>query len=124
MSDLPTDAELREIRRRVLNVYDAITALGLLGIAIMIIYVIEIGPLTSPGAQESFGLALSMMFLLGALLFHIVDRTYRVWPLGRRFSPTAPGPVTRWDIARFLRILTVVIAGSAIAYLIATMLIL
>ncbi|MCW6167459.1 MAG: hypothetical protein LVQ64_03320 [Thermoplasmatales archaeon] len=77
MSEGFTDAELRGIRRRVLNVYDGITALCMLGIAIMIIYVIKVGPLTSPGAQESFGLALSMMFLLGALLFHIVDRTYR-----------------------------------------------
>jgi hypothetical protein len=119
-----TDAELRAIRRRVLNVYDGITALCMLGIAIMIIYVIKVGPLTSPGAQESFGLALSIMFLLGALLFHIVDRTYRTWPLGRRFSPTPPGPVTGWDIARFLRVFTVVVAGAAIAYLIASMLIL
>lgn len=124
MSEGFTDAELRGIRRRVLNVYDGITALCMLGIAIMIIYVIKVGPLTSPGAQESFGLALSMMFLLGALLFHIVDRTYRTWPLGRRFSPTPPGPVTGWDIARFLRVFTVVVAGAAIAYLIASMLIL
>ncbi|MCL4309116.1 MAG: hypothetical protein M1606_03370 [Candidatus Thermoplasmatota archaeon] len=124
MSEGFTDAELRAIRRRVLNVYDGITALCMLGIAIMIIYVIKVGPLTSPGAQESFGLALSIMFLLGALLFHIVDRTYRTWPLGRRFSPTPPGPVTGWDIARFLRVFTVVVAGAAIAYLIASMLIL
>ena len=124
MSEGFTDAELRGIRRRVLNVYDGITALCMLGIAIMIIYVIKVGPLTSPGAQESFGLALSIMFLLGALLFHIVDRTYRTWPLGRRFSPTPPGPVTGWDIARFLRVFTVVVAGAAIAYLIASMLIL
>ena len=92
----------------------------LFGIAVLIVYAIELGPLTSPGAQESFGLALSLMFLMGAVLFHVVDRTYRVWPLGRRVEPPAPGPVTNADVARVLRIVVVIAAGASIAYLITT----
>lgn len=117
MSESYSEAEVAEIRRRVLNTYDAITALMLLGIAILTLYVIEIGPLTSPGAQESFGLALSLMFIMGAVLFHIIDKTYRAWPLGRHFAPSVPEPISDQTVARFLRILTVVAAGAAIAYL-------
>ncbi|MGI0054753.1 MAG: hypothetical protein ACREB9_02850 [Thermoplasmata archaeon] len=124
MSDHSVEPDLAELRRRVLNTYDAITALMLLGIAILTIYVVEVGPLTSPGAQESFGLALGLMFIMGAVLFHLVDRTYRSWPLGRHFQPTPPGPVSEDAVARFLRIFTVVVAGSAIAYLLTVGLIL
>ena len=118
--DAPTGPELARIRQRTIDLYDTVTLLMLLGIAILIVYSIQLGPLTSPGAQESFGLALSLMFLMGAVLFHIVDRTYRVWPLGRRISPTPPGPLTNASIARFLRIIVIVAAGAAIAYLITT----
>lgn len=118
MSDSLAPANLAEIRRRTLNLYDGVTLLMLFGIALLVVYSIELGPLTSPGAQESFGLALSLMFLMGAVLFHVVDRTYRVWPLGRRFVPSYPGPVTDLAVARVLRIVIVVAAGGAIAYLI------
>lgn len=110
--------ELARIRQRTLDLYDTVTLLMLFGIAVLIVYAIELGPLTSPGAQESFGLALSLMFLMGAVLFHVVDRTYRVWPLGRRVTPPAPGAVTDISIARVLRIVVVLAAGGAIAYLI------
>ncbi|MEM0128699.1 MAG: hypothetical protein QXG65_00820 [Thermoplasmata archaeon] len=118
MSDAPPDAEVRAIRRRMINLYDTLTALMLLGIAILILYIVRIGPLTSPGAQQSFGLALSLMFLMGAFLFHVLDRTYRTWPLGRRFVPTRPARLSDGSVARFLRIVVVVAAGASLAYLI------
>jgi hypothetical protein len=99
-----------------------VTFLMLIGIGVLIIYCIRLGSLTDPGAQESFGLAVALMFLMSALIVHLVDRTYRVWPLGRRFVPTAPGPVTARSQARFLAILTFVIAAAAIAYVIGTLL--
>ena len=117
MSDDPSDLELRRIRTRVLDLYAAIEVLSLLGIAVLIGYAIRLGPLTSPGAQESFGLAVGLMFLLGALILHLVDRTYRVWPLGRKFEPAPPGPVTAAAQVRFLKVLVLVIAGAAIAYI-------
>lgn len=123
MSETPTvppPPDLRAIRRRTIDLYDTVTLLMLFGIAVLVVYSIELGPLTSPGAQESFGLALSLMFLMGAVLFHIVDRTYRAWPLGRRITPTVPGPVTDASVARVLRIVIVIAAGGAIAYVLTT----
>ncbi len=115
-------AEFLRLRRRVLNLYDAVTYLMLFGIAILIVYcAVLIGPLTSPGAQQSFGYALALMFLMSALIVHLVDRTYRVWPLGRRITPINPGPVTIEAQARFVKIVIVVAAGAAIAYLIGTL---
>jgi hypothetical protein len=114
--------EYRRLRRRVLDLYDAITYLMLFGIAVLIVYcAVLIGPLTSPGAQQSFGYALALMFLMATLIVHLVDRTYRVWPLGRRITPDVPGPVTVASQARFLKIVIVVAAGAGIAYLIGTM---
>jgi hypothetical protein len=121
LSDPPDDAELRAIRRRVLNLYDTVTFLMLLGIALLVVYAIQIGPLTSPGAQQSFGYALALMFLMAALIVHIVDRTYRVWPLGRRFAPSAPGPVSVRSQARFLALLTLAIGAAAIAYVLGSL---
>jgi hypothetical protein len=113
------EADLRAIRQRTLNLYDAVTLLMLLGIAIMIAYAIHLGPLASPGAQESFGFAIALMALMGALLFHVVDRTYRTWPLGRRFSPTPPGPVTLQSQVRFVKALVFALTVAAIAYVLA-----
>jgi hypothetical protein len=116
-------AEFLRLRRRVLNLYDGITYLMLFGIAILVVYcVVLIGPLSSPGAQQSFGYALALMFLMSALIVHLVDRTYRVWPLGRRITPDDPGPLTAEAQARFVKIIIVVAAGAAVAYLIGTML--
>jgi len=121
-SDDPARVEFLRLRRRLLDLYDAITYLMLFGIAILLVYCIELGSLTSPGAQESFGLAVALMFLMSALIVHLVDRTYRVWPLGRRFAPTPPGPVTARSQARFLAVLVFVIAAAAIAYVIGSLL--
>jgi hypothetical protein len=111
-------AAFRRLRRRVLDLYDAVTFLMLIGIAVLVVYAIELGPLTSPGAEESFGLAVALMFLMGALIVHLVDRTYRVWPLGRRITPTPPGPITPAAEARFLAILIFAVAVAACAYVI------
>jgi hypothetical protein len=116
LSDL--DADLRRAQERTLAVYTAIVLLMLLGIAVLIVYAIRLGPLTSPGAESSFGYAISLMALMGAVLFHVVDRTYRSWPLGRRFRPTVPGPVTADAQVRLLMVLTLVLAAAAIAYVI------
>jgi hypothetical protein len=103
----------------VLDLYDAVTYLMLIGIGVLVVYSIELGPLTSPGAEQSFGYALALMFLMSALIVHLVDRTYRVWPLGRRITPTPPGPVTARAQARFLALLVFAIGAAAIAYVLA-----
>lgn len=121
-SDDPASAEFRRVRRRVLDLYDAVTFLMLIGIGVLVLYSFLLGPLTSPGAQQSFGYALALMFLMSALMVHLIDRTYRVWPLGRRFAPTRPGPVTAQSEARFLAILVLVIAAAGIAYVIGSLL--
>jgi len=119
----PDQLEMRRLRRRVLDLYDATTYLMLIGILVLVVYCIQLGPLLSPGAQESFGLAVALMFLMSALIVHLVDRMYRVWPLGRRITPTPPGPVTPHAQARFLAVLIFVIAVAACAYVIAGLLV-
>ncbi len=119
----PDVVEYRRLRRRVLDLYDAVTYLMLIGILVLVVYCIRLGSLASPGAQESFGLAVALMFLMSALIVHFVDRTYRVWPLGRRITPTPPGPVTARAQARFLAALIFAIAVAACAYIVAGLLI-
>ena len=109
MSSL-SDADLTQLRRKTLDLYFAVTLLMLLGIAILVTYSIRLGPLTSPGAERSFGFALSLMSLMGAVIFHLVDRTYRVWPFGRHVRPTAPAVLSTTDWVRLLRVLVVVTA--------------
>ncbi len=111
--------EYRRLRRRVIDLYDTVTVLMLIGIGVLIVYCIRLGSLTSPGAQQSFGYAVALMFLMAALVVHLVDRTYRVWPLGRRFQPTPPGPVTARAQARFLMIVIFAAAVAAGAYIVA-----
>ncbi len=117
MNSDPERATLLQLRRRILDLYDAVTVLMLLGILVLIVYSIRLGPLTTPGAEQSFGYALALMFLMSAVIVHLVDRTYRVWPLGRRLVPTPPGPVTVDAEVRFLKIVIVVAAAASIAYL-------
>ena len=116
MSSPPPTSQVRRLRNRLLDLYTAVTVLMLLGIAVLIVYAFELGPLTSPGAEESFGLAVALRFVMGAVIFHRLDVTYRVWPLGRKYTPAWPGHVTVEGEVRFFKILIVVIAAAAIAY--------
>ncbi|HTP54182.1 MAG TPA: hypothetical protein VML94_04345 [Thermoplasmata archaeon] len=111
-------ATLHELRERTLTLYTSVTVLMILGIAVLAVYAIRLGSLLGPGAQESFGLAIALMSLMAAAIFHVVDRTYRAWPLGRRISPTDPGPVSATAQIRFLKVLIVVLTAAAIAYVI------
>ena len=113
---------LKATQERLLNLYAAVTLLMLIGIAVLVVYCLRLGPLTSPGAQESFGLAISAMALMGAVVAHLLDRAYRVWPLGRRISPTPPRAITLEAQANFVRILVLVVAVAAVAYLVAGLL--
>jgi len=115
-SDLPPTAEIRRLRNRLLDLYTVVTLLMLIGIAILIVYAIDLGPLTSPGAEQSFGYAVALMFLMSAVICHLVDRIYRAWPFGRRVAPVWPGYVSLQAEIRFFKILIVVVAAAAIAY--------
>jgi hypothetical protein len=106
---------------RVLALYETIAVLMLVTIGVLIVYAIGLGPLVGPGVESSFGLAVGLMFLCAALLVHLVDRAYRVWPAGRRIFPTAPGPVTDRAIATFLKVAILVAAGGAVAYIVWTL---
>ena len=55
-------------------------------------------------------------------MVHIAEATYRIWPLGRRYTPEAPRPVTDRMVAAFLKILVVVIAVGVIGYVVAGLL--
>jgi uncharacterized PurR-regulated membrane protein YhhQ (DUF165 family) len=110
--------DLKALQNRTLDLYLATTVLMLLGIAVLVAYSIRLGPLVAPGAQQSFGYALALMSLMGAVLFHVIDRTYRSWPLGRRFRPTPPGPITEASEVRFVKVVVLVAAAAAIAYLV------
>ena len=118
MSSASTDAELAAFQRRTLDYYAAISLLMLIGIAVLVLYVLRLGSLTAPGPERSFGLAVALMALMGAVLFHIADKTYRVWPLGRHFRPSRPSMISTADWVRFLKVLVVALAVAAIAYLI------
>jgi hypothetical protein len=110
--------QYRRLRQRVLDLYAATILLMLVGIGVLLVYtIVFVGPLSSPGAQESFGLALAIGFLMAAVAGHLVDRMYRVWPLGRRIHPTPPGPVTPAAEVRFLKVVVFVGAAAGIAYI-------
>jgi hypothetical protein len=117
----PSPRELRQLQNRTLDVYFAVTMMMLIGIGGLIVYAIRLGPLTSPGAEQSFGYAVALMSLMGAVLFHLVDRTYRSWPLGRKFRPTPPGPVSEAAQVRFLQAIVLAVAAAAIAYLLGSL---
>ncbi|MCI4365925.1 MAG: hypothetical protein L3K10_07720 [Thermoplasmata archaeon] len=111
-------ADFHRLRERVLDLYTTVIALMIVGIGGLVLYtVLWVGPLTSPGAQESFGLALALSFLMATVAVHLVDRMYRVWPLGRTIHPTPPGPVTDRSLARFFQAVVLVAAAAGIAYL-------
>ncbi len=106
----------------VLRIYAVILALNLVAIGALALYCFRLGPLIGPGVESSFGFAVALMFLLAALSVHTAEATYRIWPLGRRFHPSSPGPVTDPALATFVKILVVVVAAGAIAYIVAGLL--
>jgi hypothetical protein len=112
-----------ESAAKVLSLYRATTVLMLLGIAGLAVYSFRLGPLVGTGVESSFGLAVAAMFVMGALLVHLIDRTYRVWPLGRRFRPTPPPPVTPRRAASGLVWVVVLAAALGIAYVLAQLVI-
>jgi hypothetical protein len=122
MPALPADLVARA-QNRVLNLYAAVLLLMLVTIALLVVYCIQLGPLVGPGVENSFGLAVALLFLCAALVTHIVDRTYRVWPEGRGVRPMFPGFITDRGLANALTILVLVGAGIGIAYLIATLIV-
>jgi hypothetical protein len=109
-------------QHQVLNLYAAITILMLVAIAVLVVYAIRLGPLVGPGVEQSFGLDVALLFLCAALIVHVVDRVYRVWPMGRGTPTMFPGFITARGVANTLTILVIVCAGGAIAYVIATLL--
>ncbi|MFI5414082.1 MAG: hypothetical protein ACHQ16_00155 [Candidatus Lutacidiplasmatales archaeon] len=131
MSDVPSSggaaAEAIEAHRpdaaqRVLQLYQAVIVLMLLGIVGMFVYVVRLGTLVGTGVETSFGLAVAAMFAMGALLVHLIDRTYRSWPLGRRFRPATPPPVTPAGTATWLSWFVVAAAIAGGAYVVAQLL--
>lgn len=117
---LPSDFVTRA-QHRVLNLYGAIVILMLLAIAVLTVYCLRLGPLVGPGVEDSFGLAVALLFLCGAVIVHVVDYAYRVWPEGRGVRPAFPGFITDRGLANALKILVLVAAGAAVAYLFATL---
>jgi hypothetical protein len=108
-------------QERALALYRATTILMLLVIAGLIVYAIRLGPLVGPGVEQSFGLAVAIMFLAAALIVHLVDRTYRVWPAGRRVQVPVPGTVSDRGIALAVKVAIFAAVGAGIAYVIATL---
>lgn len=121
MSEAPTvELSTREIallRDRVLNLYAAVIVLCFVGIGVLIAYSISLGPILGPGVNESFGIAVALMFLMGALLSHVMDRAYREWPLGRRVPPPTPRRLGDRDVMVALRWVIVAAAAALLAYL-------
>jgi hypothetical protein len=115
--------EVARIRERTLAFYYAAAILMLFGLGVLTVYVLRLGNLTGPGVEQSFGLAVALMFLMSALMIHLVDRMYRLWPLGRRVQSPDPGPVTDENWATFLAVAVLVAAGAAIAYIIGGLLV-
>jgi hypothetical protein len=113
---------VERLQHRVLNLYTAVMLLMLVTIGLLVVYALRLGPLIGPGVESSFGLDLALLFISSAILVHIVDQTYRVWPLGRSVLPAFPGLLTDRGYANALRVLVLVAAAVAIAYVFATVL--
>jgi hypothetical protein len=117
-----SDEEVGRLAERTMSLYIAAAILMLVGLGVLTLYVLRLGGLTGPGVEQSFGFAVSLMFLMSAMMIHLVDRTYRVWPLGRRVQSPDPGPVTDRGWAIFLAVAVLVAAGASIAYILAGLL--
>jgi hypothetical protein len=116
------EAQRVDAARQVLALYNATTILLLLGIAGLALYSFRLGSLVGPGVEESFGLAVCGMFLMGALLVHLADRSYRSWPLGRKFRPATPPAVTPTSAARVATWLIVLATIGGVAFVLAQLL--
>jgi hypothetical protein len=116
------EAHRADAARTVLKLYQAITVLLLLGIAGLFVYVVKLGPLLGTGVESSFGLAVAVMFVMGGLLAHIADVTYRAWPLGRRYRPAVPPAATAKEAATWVSWLIVLAAVAGAAYVLAQLL--
>jgi type IV secretory pathway TrbL component len=132
LSELPATADVgaelleahrADAARTVLKLYQAITVLLLLGIAGLFVYVVKLGPLLGTGVESSFGLAVAAMFVMGALLAHLADVTYRAWPLGRRFRPATPQAVSARETATWVSWFIVLAAVAGGAYIVAQLLV-
>jgi hypothetical protein len=117
-----TPAELARARSRILSMYFSVVAISILAIAVLIAYIVSLGALVGPGVESSLGFALALLFLLAALLVHLLDRAYREWPLGRRVHPTAPGSLSAASMVTVVRWVVVAAAAAIIIYLLATLL--
>ena len=118
MTEMLGTADVARIRDRTLSLYYATAVLMLAGIGILTAYIVRLGNLTGPGIEQSFGFAVALMFLMSAMMIHLVDRMYRVWPLGRRVQSAPPGPITDRSWSLFLAVCVLVAAGGGIAYVI------
>lgn len=103
----------------ILRLYAVVLALNLVGIGALAYYSFTLGPLVGPGVESSFGFAVALMFLMGAISVHVAEATYRIWPLGRRYHPAMPALVSDAAIATFVKILVFVAAAGAVTYLVA-----
>jgi len=116
-------ADPSELAARALRLDTAIIVLMIVGIVGLVGYSISLGPLTAPGVQTSFGYALALMFIMSAIAFHVVDRMYRLWPLGRRVHPTRPAQLTDASIATAAKVAIFVAAAVTIAYILGTLIV-
>jgi hypothetical protein len=114
-----TDADLARLRDRTLSFYYAAAILMLVGLGALTVYVLRLGNLTGPGVEQSFGFAVALMFLMSAMMIHLIDRTYRVWPLGRRVQTPYRGAINDRDWAIAIAVVILVAAGASIAYIVA-----
>jgi len=106
-----------DLANRILRLYSAAAGLSLFGIIVLLGYEVRLGPLVGPGVETSFGLAIAVMFLLGALVVHLVDRMYREWPLGRKFHPATPRTIDDAVVASFLKAAVVAAIAGAVVYI-------
>jgi hypothetical protein len=117
----PVEVEWARARDQTLTLYFATVGLLLVGIAVLTVYAIQLGPIIGPGVESSFGYAVSLLFLMGALLAHIIDRAYRAYPLGRKVTTVPPGPVTDAALANFVKVVVIVAAGAGVAYILGSL---
>ncbi|MFI5418487.1 MAG: hypothetical protein ACHQ2Y_06300 [Candidatus Lutacidiplasmatales archaeon] len=117
MSSVPATTDFASLQEKTLNLYIAVMVLMLLGIGLLVVYSLLLGPITGPGVESSYGYALALGFVMAAVMAHVADQTYRVWPLGRKTVLAPPGIVTERGISRALIALVILLAAGAVSYL-------